>query len=274
MNRHLYKSIRKAFTALPGSIHKHFLPEQQQTLMERFRWLLACGKIICPEYRFKWPQLDWWQDANFNEYLKLFDEEQGMNTDRRWNLLQFLQSVNHIPGDTAECGSYRGASSFLTCAANRRAQTKRLHHIFDSFEGLSEPSEQDGTHWKKNALNATEDELRAHLRQFAQEYSVYKGWIPDRFHEVADLSFAFVHIDVDLFQPTLDSVRFFYPRINAGGILICDDYGFSTCPGATKAIDTFMSDKPEPIIRLASGGCIIFRQGPNAAISLHHAKQE
>lgn len=98
MNQHLYDSIRRTFETLPDSIHKHCLPQQPQNLMERFRWLLACGKIICPEYRFKWPQLDWWHDADFTTYLNFFDEEQGMNTDRRWNLLQFLQAANSTFG--------------------------------------------------------------------------------------------------------------------------------------------------------------------------------
>ncbi len=66
--------------------------------------------------------------------------------------------------------------------------------------------------------------------------------------------FAFVHIDVDLHEPTMDSVEFFYPRLAPGGILLCDDYAIGTCVGATEAIDDFFDDKPEKMIALDAGG--------------------
>ena len=33
-----------------------------------FDVLRKTGKAVFPRYRFKWPQMDWWQDARFNEY--------------------------------------------------------------------------------------------------------------------------------------------------------------------------------------------------------------
>jgi hypothetical protein len=61
-------------------------------------------------------------------------------------------------------------------------------------------------------------------------------------------------VDVDLYEPTRDSIRFFYDRLNPGGILVCDDYLFMTCPGATEAIDEFLADKPEKMLGLPGGG--------------------
>jgi hypothetical protein len=87
----------------------------------------------------------------------------------------------------------------------------------------------------------------------------YPGWIPDRFPEVDDRCFSFVHIDVDLYQPTLDSLEFFYPRLSTGGIIVLDDYGFGTCPGATAAVDSFMRDKAEPIVNLSAGGAFLMK---------------
>jgi hypothetical protein len=42
--------------------------------------------------------------------------------------------------------------------------------------------------------------------------------------------------------------------MSPGGIILCDDYGFTSCPGATKSIDEFLNDKPEKMISLADGG--------------------
>lgn len=92
----------------------------------------------------------------------------------------------------------------------------------------------------------------------------YKGWIPDRFAEVADRQFSFLHIDVDLYEPTRDSIAFFYPRMTAGGVIVCDDYGFATCSGATKAIDEYLQDKPEKMVMLSDGGGFLIKGAPTA----------
>ncbi len=221
----------------------------------RFRMLQKIGRLIMPVYRFGWPQLLWWKDEEFNTYLSRFDELQGCNTDRRWMVRQLLKLITSVPGDTAECGVYKGATSYLICQAIKDAP--RTHFIFDSFEGLSQPASEDGKHWMKGDLATPLERTKANLP--FSNVSYHKGWIPDRFQDVADRRFAFVHIDVDLYQPTLDSVKFFYPRINRGGIMVCDDYGFLTCPGATKAFDEFQCGKPEQIVSAPCGGGFIIK---------------
>ncbi|MEO3432596.1 TylF/MycF/NovP-related O-methyltransferase [Inquilinus sp. CAU 1745] len=221
--------------------------------------LKTFGHWLFPNYRFSWPQLDWWDDPEFNEYLRKFEEPDGFNTHRKWMLLQLLRLTSCVPGDTAECGVFRGASSWLICAANRSNKNyARVHHLFDSFEGLSEPSVLDGAHWAKGNLAVGEDLVRRNLENFGN-IQVHKGWIPERFANCENIRFSFVHIDVDLYEPTRDSIEFFYDRINQGGILLCDDYGFTTCPGATKAIDEFLEGKPEKMVALDAGSGFLIK---------------
>ena len=73
-----------------------------------------------------------------------------------------------------------------------------------------------------------------------------------------------MHIDVNLYQPTLDSLAFFYPRMQHGGIVVCDDYGFSTCPGATRAVQEFLADAPEKMVALPVGGGFFIKGCPTA----------
>jgi len=216
--------------------------------------LSAFGRDLFPCYRFSWPEIDWWKNEEFNDFLERFNEADSYNSHRRWMVHQLVRLVDQVPGDTAECGVYLGASSYLICAANAgNEKSEKYHHCFDSFEGLSEPSALDGSHWSTGNLSIGETQVHENLSRFAN-VKLYKGWIPDRFNEVSDRRFSFVHIDVDLHDPTRDSIAFFYEKLNPGGILLCDDYGFSTCPGATAAIDEFLSDKPEEMIKLGSGG--------------------
>jgi hypothetical protein len=130
--------------------------------------------------------------------------------------------------------------------------------MFDSFAGLSEPSSFDGCYWSQGDLDSDYDIVKKNLRD-VDNFSIHSGWIPERFPDVRIRKFAFVHIDVDLHQPTLDSFRFFYPRMNTHGIIVCDDYGLTSCPGATLAVDSYLSDKPEKMISLDSGGGFLIK---------------
>ena len=89
--------------------------------------------------------------------------------------------------------------------------------------------------WAAGSLACSPVQVAANLAEFADLVSFHGGWIPERFNDVAEARFCFVHIDVDLLQPTREVLEFFYPRMVAGGLIVCDDYGFDTCPGARHA---------------------------------------
>ncbi len=231
-------------------------------LLRRFYLLRRIAGWLLPEYRFKWPQMAWWQDRDFNAYLIRFGEEAGNNTDRRYAVAQLLRLVERVPGDTAEVGVYQGAMSWLMLQSG---QGRRHHHIFDSFEGLSAPHQLDGAQWHGGALACAEDVVQHNLAAFAGAFSTYKGWVPARFGEVAHLGFSFVHIDVDLYEPTRDAMAFFYPRMSPGGIIVCDDYNFTSCPGATRAVDEFLAACPERMVGLSGGGGFMIKGTATAA---------
>lgn len=224
-------------------------------LMRRF------AKKSLPDYKFNFPEIEWWKDSKFLQYLNKFNELYGCNANRRWALKEFIRLVENVEGDTVECGSYLGASSYLMLESNKKSFFNKMHYIFDSFEGLSIPNDTDGNHWQKGDLSATEENLEDNLLPFkrGKDYLIYKGWIPDRFNEVDKKTFSFIHIDVDLNFPTFDSLEFFYPRLKRGGIILCDDYGFDTCPGATEAMDNFFLTQPEKPIALPDGGGLIIK---------------
>jgi O-methyltransferase len=220
----------------------------------RWRTLSKLGKWLMPNYRLPWPQTSWWNNQEFNDFLKRFHEYGGYNSDRRWTVHQLTKLAASVPGDTAECGVLEGSSSYLIA----RAFSDRTHYMFDSFEGCSEPTSEDNTYFFKGTLACSMEEVRENLKD-CPNLSYHKGWIPERFADVESRRFAFVHIDVQLYKPTYDSLAFFYPRMNKGGIMIFDDYGFTTCPGATRAIEQFLTDKKEPIIELSCGSAFILK---------------
>jgi hypothetical protein len=172
---------------------------------------------------------------------------------------QLARLVAEVPGDTAECGVFQGAGSFLIARALESTNERpRIHFVFDSFEGLSTPSAADGYSWQRGDLACSLETVQGALGSLPH-VRLYKGWIPEPFVHAERANFAFVHIDVDLYEPTRDSIAFFYPRMNEGGIIVCDDYGFTTCPGACRAVDDYLADKSERMISLPSGGGFLIK---------------
>ena len=209
----------------------------------------ASRDALLSEYGRSWPR-----DEEFARSMKPFEgQASARSLDRKWMLRESLKLVRAVEGDTAECGTWRGGSSWLICKG-----LQRPHHAFDSFEGLSAPEPRDGTHFRKGDLAVSEEEFRSRMAG-VENLHVYKGWIPSRFPEVAGRRFCFVHVDVDLYQPTRDAIEFFYPRLNRGGVLLLDDYGFFICPGARQAADEFFKDKPEPLLELPTGQGMVVR---------------
>jgi O-methyltransferase len=223
------------------------------------KYLLAekLSNAVYPTYKFSDFGSLYLKDQ---EFLQLYESYSGSNyhqLDRMFTLRELAKLVLDLPGDTAECGVYSGRSTHIICQVTR--SQNRPHHIFDSFEGLSAPSAEDGRYWKGGDMAFSEAQVRERLAEFPQ-IVYHKGWIPTRFPDVADRTFRLVHLDVDLYQPTRDALEFFYPRLVPGGVLVCDDYFSEWCPGARKAMDEYSADKKERIVRLPNAQGLIFKK--------------
>lgn len=226
---------------------------------ERARYTLAerTAALLYPPYKFSEFGRTWLEDREFLAlYARLCGERNWHSLDRKWTLDQLAGLARDVPGDTAECGVFRGASSYFIC--RRTAGTGKEHHLFDAFEGLPAPREVDGAYWKEGHLAADPQTALRVLAEFPF-VRVHTGWIPTRFADVEERRFSLVHVDVDLYEPTRDSLQFFWPRLSRGGILICDDHGFSTCPGARRAWDEFFAGTAT--LALPTGQAVAFK-GP------------
>lgn len=207
--------------------------------------------------------LNWTMSKEFKGVLASWGKTPGIPADRCFFIytLGRLIAAKGVAGDTAECGVRYGKSSFMLLTG--LADPSRPHHLFDSFAGLSEPGMKDDSRglkeWEEGEMATDVQVVMKKLAAFPN-CVLHQGWIPERFQDVADRRFAFVHIDVDLYDPTRASLEFFYPRMVQGGYIVCDDYGFASCPGATRAFDEFFEDKPESVLQIPSGQVFVWKQ--------------
>ena len=229
-----------------------------QPELQRHRILQAFARFAYPSYTLS----DWGRyvdrQRGFREDMQRLYSSPHVIFDRRFSLAELAKVAAVIPGDIAEAGCFNGGTAYAMAQSLNRIGVKRQIHLFDSFAGLSKPESVDGGFWKKHDLACDLKTVEKNLNAF-DNICYWPGWIPCRYAEVASHRFSLVHIDVDLFQPTLDSLEFFYPRVTTGGLIVLDDYGFVTCPGATEAADAFFADKPEFIMNLSSGGALIIK---------------
>lgn len=171
-------------------------------------------------------------------------------------LLTMLDRTRDIPGDAAECGVYRGAT--LVPMATHLKQIAPLKHLFgfDSFEGFDEsvlidiamnaPGEvrkRVGA-WNETSYFQVAEKL---LRFRADNVTLVPGYFHDSLPKYADRRFSYVHVDVGIYQANKECLDFFYTRLNPGGILQANNYSDPPWPGCNKAIDEFLTDKPEKL---------------------------
>lgn len=213
--------------------------------------------------------LAWQQDSEFQSLYARGRLRCGDGPiERYWNLKELLGSLGRLEGDTAECGVYTGLGSMFIChyaASMSRPQSFR-HRCFDSFAGLSAPlpedapSRRDVRPWREGWMSAPLAQVQENLRDWGF-VAWHPGFIPQGFtDEPARARYAFVHLDVDLYQPTRDALDFFWPRLVPGGLIVLDDDGFLTCPGVRRALDEHVAriGCPAPV-RLSTGQAFLRR---------------
>ncbi|MEQ8860263.1 MAG: TylF/MycF/NovP-related O-methyltransferase [Pseudomonadales bacterium] len=213
--------------------------------------------------------LNWTLSGTLKDLHAEWGDAPGLPADRCCFLYDLARLARHrgVPGDSAECGVRYGKSTFFLLRG--LDDPARPHHLFDSFAGLSATGAADSAasglkSWREGDISVPESAARENLARFPNcEFRV--GWIPERFPEVADRRFALVHIDVDLYQPTRDALEFFWPRLTPGGLIVCDDYGFATCPGATQAFDEFFAERRDGVLPIPTGQCLVWKDA--AAVS-------
>jgi hypothetical protein len=234
------------------SLPEDYTPAQAYAAVER------CLAELYPRAKLGEDLKSFWNDVPFIDTYRRFAGDNYRALERKFTVYNLVNSLHWQKGDIAECGVYNGGTAYFMALAVERAGTGRGIHLFDSFEGLSSPGTNDGDYWHDGDLACSEDAARRNLAGFSNLH-FYPGWIPARFPAVAERDFCFVHIDVDIWQPTRDSIEFFYPRLRSGGMMVCDDYGFDSCPGARRAMDDFFAERPECIIHLPTGQGLVLK---------------
>lgn len=165
---------------------------------------------------------------------------------------------------SVECGVYLG-NSLVACSKIARDYSVPIHlYGLDTFSGLPDLSDMDLKLSPENAVYRQNKLFSDTSLDMVQQSIEKEGLsdcitlIPGLFTDTLKLlpssqDFSFVHIDCDLYEPHLECLEFFYPRMEKGGIIFFDDYHSVEFPMAKEAIDKFMEGRSENLFHLSFG---------------------
>ncbi len=170
-----------------------------------------------------------------------------------------------IAGAIVECGVWRGGSSIAMLRTLLEAgDTSREVYLYDTYEGMSEPTELDRTFRGVSAAKlmsgnsraaqdvrciATLEDVTANVAAVgypAELVKFVRGKVEDTIPVTAPESIAILRLDTDWYESTRHELEHLYPRLVPGGVLIIDDYGH--WQGARRAVDEYLARLPEPLL--------------------------
>lgn len=170
-----------------------------------------------------------------------------------YNIYFYLSKTLSLDGAVAELGVYKGGGAKLIA----EFKSDLPLHLFDTFEGMLAVDDNIDHHNEGDFSDTNLKSVQNYLEKYP-ECHFHKGLFPDTTRELPeDIAFSFVHLDVDIYSSTLSGLKYFYPRLKKGGVLISHDYNAISCPGVKKAFDEYFADKDEDVRYLWDTQCLI-----------------
>lgn len=184
------------------------------------------------------------KNVNFPDHLPLITDSARIAS---LSILAEEVKRQNVQGHTAELGVYRGffAKLIATYFPDRKL------YLFDTFEGFDKKqADLDKAHYNASGADydfskTSIDVVKRELSPF-DNISIHKGFFPDSAHGIKE-SFCFVSLDVDLYEPTVAGLEFFYPLLAPGGYMIVHDYGHPSYPGCGVAVREFCQKNRVPL---------------------------
>jgi len=184
--------------------------------------------------------------------------------DRIYALIQAVRyiSANHIPGALVECGVWKGGSMAAIARTLLQLQdVRRDLYLFDTFEGMPEPTTKDIDYSGKHAAEVLKEDSGSRCAdaplERVKEVLYGTGYPRERIHFVrgkveetipasAPDSISLLRLDTDWYESTRHELIHLFPRLSNGAVLIIDDYGF--WKGCRKAVDEYFSEHRIPLL--------------------------
>lgn len=181
------------------------------------------------------------------------------NPERIVSLIRAIKYIeeNKIEGDIVECGVWKGGSIMAGLKAlNDLNSFYRDIYLYDTFEGMSEPTEMDKSFkgesassayltrnefWNRIECLSPLQEVQNNIKSInypPEKIHFIKGKVEETIPNVIPEKIAILRLDTDWYESTLHELEYLFPKLVIGGIIIIDDYGH--WQGCKKAVDEYL----------------------------------
>ncbi|MBB6001964.1 TylF/MycF/NovP-related O-methyltransferase [Arcicella rosea] len=204
---------------------------------------------------------DFVQDSVFLSIYKQCKPYTMTSIERMYALYNAVRYTvhNNIEGDFVECGVWRGGSSMMIALTLLSLKVKdRKILLYDTFEGMSEPTENDvdfkgggadsllkqNIENKQNSVWCLADLQDVQNNMTLTQYPLkniqfIKGKVEETIPKSISEKIALLRLDTDWYESTAHELKYLYPILVQKGVLIIDDYGH--WEGCKKAVDEYFS---------------------------------
>ena len=182
---------------------------------------------------------------------------------RCYELWSLVEQSRTLSGCLIEVGVWRGGSGTLIADAASTFGIADPVYLCDTFGGVVKASERDpayrgGEHADTSAR--TVEKLLASRN--LTNARILEGIFPEETGPlVAESTFRFCHVDVDVYLSARDAAEWLWPRLVPGGTVVYDDYGFEGCAGVTRWVDEQASGPDRVVVRNLNGHAIVVKTG-------------
>jgi hypothetical protein len=171
-----------------------------------------------------------------------------------------LGASKESKGDFIECGVFRGdcAKSIISyCNLDKSDKTFWLLDSFDGFD-MSQLSNRE-------QVLRSEEQFKDVLGFVKKKFltnkcvSIVKGFVPESLENVSSKNFCFAHIDMNASYPEKEALKYIFPRLEKGGVIVFDDYGHAGHEEQKEAIDKVAHSFGRIVTCLPTGQGILFK---------------
>lgn len=151
-----------------------------------------------------------------------------------------------VPGDIIETGVWRGgACVFARAVLKAYGCTERKVWVADSFKGLPSPNPKlfpldvGCNLWSNPKLSISLEEVKKNFAKYDlldDQVQFLVGWFRDTLPKAPIERLAVMRLDGDMYESTMDSLTYLYPKLSLCGYIIIDDY---FAPACRKAVEDY-----------------------------------
>lgn len=182
------------------------------------------------------------------------ENDMRLELDEAYFLVELCRAMQKVEGDFCEVGVYQGGSARLM---NLNKAGKKLF-LFDNFGGLPKPMDWEPEKVKEGKCCGLKERVLKSIGSL-DRVIVTEGFFPKTASALGASKLAFVHLDVDQYTPTKESLEEIYDRVCVGGAILVHDY--NQFVGVKRAVDEFFSDKKESVVSVNDTQCLIIKMG-------------